>query len=108
MGFGDDFKYYGYQSDDTQTYVVKLAAGTGTAGGFTEVTDPLSLGQYPYGPKNMRHVWGVSSTGKRARLPIKGPDTALFISGGTFALHSVTYTVQGAIGEARKLSFLGG
>lgn len=108
MGYGDDFNWFGYASDDGKNYVVKLAAGTATAGSFAVVADPLAVAGYPYGPKNMRHVWGVSGTGKRARVPIADPDNPLFKSGGNFSLHGTAYTIQGAIGEARKLSFLGG
>lgn len=108
MGFGDTFKFYGYQSDNGGDYVVKLSAAIATVGGFAEVTDPLSEPGWPFGPSNMRHVWGVSAAGKRARIPLATNADSLYVAGGTFSLHGTSYKVEGAIGEARKLSELGG
>lgn len=107
MGFGDDFDFYNYISDDTKTYNVKLSAAVGGQGGFIQTAGSPTAG-YPYGPKNMRHVWGVSDTGKRARIPIASGANTKFTTGGTFTLHGTDYKIQGAIGEARKVSFLGG
>lgn len=109
MGFGDDFAYYNYISDNGETYIVKLSSITGGQGGFIQTAgSPLDGVGYPFGPRNMRHVWGVSLTGKRARLPIADASNTKFVDGGTFTLHGESYTIQGAIGEKRKLSFLGG
>jgi len=108
MGSGDTFGFYQYKSDDTKNYVVKLSAATAAQGTFTTVADPLGTAGYPYGPKNMRHVWGVDPAGKRAKVPMADATNAKFVAGGTFTLHGITYTIQGAIGEQRKLSFLGG
>lgn len=107
MGLGDSFGFWNYDSDDGNTYAVKLSALTAAAGGFTEA-DLEGANFYPYGPKNMRHVWGVADTGKRARIPLATNSNAKFVSLGTFSLHGVDYKIEGAIGEARKLSFLGG
>lgn len=108
MGLGDDFNFYGYTSDDGNDYSVKLSAEVAAAGGFGTAIAASSLPGWPYGPKNMRHVWGISVAGKRTRLPCKTGANATFVGGGTFTVHSVVYTVQGAIGEARKLNNIGG
>ena len=108
MGYGDTFKFYDYASDRGDTFVVKLSSAIASEGGFTENTDPQSGIAWPYNSKNMRHVWGKASSGKRARVPIAAADDDKFTSGGTFTLHTVSYTIQGAIGEQRKLSALGG
>lgn len=107
MGFGDTFGFYTYNSDNGNAYAVKLSTAVATAGGFEANTNPAGA-PWPYGPKNMRHVWGRSGAGKRARLPLADADNDLFISGGTFPSHSVTFTVEGVIGERRPVSELGG
>jgi len=108
MGFGDTFKFYAYTSDDGNVYSVKLSALVAAEGGFTVVSGAAIKNGYPFGPKNMRHVWGVSAAGKRARVPMADASDPKFVTGGTFSLHGASYTIEGAIGEARKLSFLGG
>lgn len=109
MGFGDDFGFYNYISDNTKTYVVKMSAAVAGQGGFIATAgSPLAAEGYPFGPKNMRHVWGLAANGKRAKLPVASAANTKFTDGGTFTLHSESYTIQGAIGEKRKLSYLGG
>lgn len=108
MGFGDQFAFYGYDSDDTKSYVVKLSIAQAAEGGFSLVSNPLSAPGWPFNPKNMRHVWGKSASGKRAKLYCAAPDNTKYTSGGTFQVHGTSYTVEGAIGERRPLSALGG
>lgn len=108
MGAGDDFGFYAYTSDDLATYSVKLSEVVATAGGFTPMPAADIKKGYPFGPRNMRHVWGVTSGGQRAKLPIAQADNTKFTAGGTFSLRGASFTIQGAIGEQRKLSFLGG
>lgn len=108
MGYGDQFDFYKYQSDDGDNYAIKLSQNIATAGGFTETVNPLTLGVWPFGGDAVRHVYGVdSSTDKRTKLPIQNPSNALYQSGGSFPLHSKTYTVEGAIGEKRRLNHIG-
>ena len=108
MGLGDTFNFYNYGSDDGNGYAVKLSAAVAAAGGFSTEVDPLSYPGWPFGPENLRHVWGLDSSGNRTKLPISSVIDSKYVSGGTFTLHGRTYTVQGAIGEARKLNSLGG
>ena len=108
MGVGDTFLFYDYVSDDTTTYTVKMTSAVATAGGFTLQSDPLSQPFYPYGTKNMRHVWGKDGSGHRTRLPCAEPDNAKFVGGGTFTIGARTYGVEGAVGEKRALNNLGG
>jgi hypothetical protein len=104
MGVGDAFKFYEYISDNGNTYSLKLSALVAVAGGFGTIADPNATPPFPYGPKNVRHVWGKSSAGKRTRLPIKNSGDSLFVSGGSFSLAGGTYIVEGCIGEARRLN----
>jgi hypothetical protein len=104
MGVGDTFSFYGYSSDNGHTYAIKLSTLVATQGGFGSTVDPNTTPPFPYGPKNVRHVWGKSSTGKRTRLPISTASFGLYVSGGTFTLGAGSYDVEGAIGEARKLN----
>lgn len=108
MGLGDIFDFYAYSSDNGSPYVVKLSALVAAAGGFGSPVGAGSGPGWPYGPRNMRHVWGVDGDGHRTRLPIKAGSNTLFTTGGTFSLSGRTYTVQGQIGEARKANNIGG
>jgi hypothetical protein len=103
MGRGDTFAFYGYQSDDTNTYAVKLSSAVATQGGFTTTVDPTSTPVWPYHSKNLRHAWGRSGV-YRTKLPIAKPDSSKYISGGEFTLGGVAYTIEGIIGEKRKLN----
>lgn len=108
MGLGDIFKFYVYGSDDTGDYIVKLSEAVGTEGGFLEAADPGIHPGWPYGPKNMRHVWGVDGDGHRTRLPCALPNSSKYTDGGDFTLGGRTYTIQGQIGERRAKNALGG
>lgn len=108
MGFGDTFGFFDYTGDDGGTYVVKLSTAVAALGGFVANATPTAGIGWPYGPKNMRHVWGKSAAGKRTKLPIADPTDTLFVDGGSFTSHSVSYNIQGCIGEQRKLNNLGG
>lgn len=104
MGAGDDFDFYAYASDNGYQFSLKLTALVASQGGFTSKVDPRVVAPWPFGPKNVRHVYGVTTTGKRTRLPIATNSQTLYVSGGTFTLAAGTYTVEGAIGEKRKLN----
>ena len=104
MGVGDTFKFYGYSSDNGNTYSLKLSTLVATQGGFGSVVDPAAIPPFPFGAKNVRHVWGRSGTGKRTRLPIATNSFSLFTGGGSFTLAGGSYEVEGCIGEARKLN----
>jgi len=101
MGLGDTFAYYGYTSDDGNTYSQKMSTAVAGAGGFGAEVDPNDTPPWPYHEKHLRHVWGVDSDGHRTRLPVSSPGNALYVSGGAFNLHGRSYTVQGQIGEKR-------
>lgn len=102
MGLGDTFSFYSYNSDDGTTYTVKLSAAVATAGGFSEATGTFR--PFPFGSKNLRHVWGVDNTGKRARCPVASNTNGLYVGGTSiFDLHGRTYNAEGRIGERRDL-----
>jgi len=100
------FVYAVYKSDNGNSYVVKVSQQTASQGGFTGFTGNIGNALiWPYGAKNMRHVWGYNSTnGKRAKLPIADKSNSKFTSGGTFTTPNGTYVIEGSIGEARKLN----
>jgi len=108
MGVGDEFKFYHYESDNGNTYIVKLSTLIAEKGTFNEASSALELPAWPYNTKNMRHVTGVSDTGKRLRLPLASNADALYISGGSVSLHGTTFKIEGAIGERRPASAIGG
>lgn len=108
MGYGDTFNFFDYTGDDGANYVVKLSTAVATEGGFAANVSGSGTPPWGYGPKNMRHVWGKSASGKRAKLPIADPTDTKFVDGGTFTLHSTPYSIQGAIGERRARNALGG
>ena len=107
MGLNDTFHFYIYTSDNTQPYIVKMSDLDATAGGFTTQVDPASGAVWGYGAKNMRHVMGVDSAGKRTRLACATNAVSLYQTGGTFSLRGRTYTVEGQIGEKRKVNHIG-
>jgi hypothetical protein len=100
MGRGDSFSYFGYVSDDTTIYGVKMSVLVASAGGFTGVSGPVAK-FWPFHSRNMRHVWGKNGAA-RARLPLATASNTLYVSGGSFTLGGTTYVVEGAIGEKRK------
>lgn len=102
MGLNDTFLYYGYASDDTTTYAIKLSANVAAEGGFSSQVSPATTKVWPYGARNMRHVLGKDSAGHRTKLPIQTVGQTLYTGGGTFTLNGRTYTVEGQIGEKRK------
>jgi hypothetical protein len=104
MGAGDTFSFYQYTSDDTTVYAVKLSAVVAAQGGFATAADPTSTKVWPYGSQNMRKAYGETSTGKRTHLPIATAANTKYISGGSFTLAAGEYTIQGLIGEKRKLN----
>jgi hypothetical protein len=103
MGVGDVFGFYPYFSDDGNTYAIKLSQAVATQGGFGGEVDPRTSNIWGYGTKNVRHVWGSTGT-KRTKIPIATNTYALYVSGGAFTLAGGLYTVEGSIGEKRKLN----
>lgn len=107
MGLGDTFAFYFYVSDDGTSYAIKLSALDAAAGGLASGADPATDPVWPYGARLMRHVEGKSSSGTRTRLPCGSNTNALYVSGGSFSLRGVTYSVLGQIGEARRKNHIG-
>jgi len=105
MGLGDVFKIGYYHSDDGGIYSVKLSQAMCTEGGFE--TGDFTVG-YPYNSKDMRHVLGVDDAGHRTKCYVATASDPLFVDSTHFDLHGRTYKIQGRIGEARKLSHIGG
>lgn len=106
MGRGDTFHFYAYNSDNANKYAVKLSDTVAQQGGFAERYDPIANAVWPFGKRSMRHVYGKAANGARAQLPIGGVVNLLYQSGGTFTLGNVQYTVEGAIGEKRRLNHI--
>lgn len=104
MGRGDTFKFAAYTSDDGTQYAIKISAEVGFQGGFSTSADPRSMKVWPFHAKNMRHVLGSNGAGKRTKLPCATPAVSVYVNGGAFSLGGVNYTVEGAIGEKRKLN----
>lgn len=103
MGLGDQFIYTTYTSDDGTDYIVKLSQEVATKGGFGAEVSPKSGKVWPFGRKNMRHVYGVTADGlHRTVLPCGTPGNATYVSGTSFPLHGRDYIAEGAIGEKRK------
>lgn len=107
MGLDDDFGWYSYVSDNGSTYAVKLSVAVATAGSWSEFSGNIANNGWPFGAKNMRYCWGVTSAGQRARLPLPSNSITLYQEGGSFTLHGRSYDVDGIIGEKRKVSALG-
>lgn len=104
MGLGDVYDYYAYYSDDGRTYAIKMTQAVALAGGFTDLINPIGNPVWPFHGKNMRHVYGKTTDNHRTHVPCQQNTTTIYTSGGTFSLHGRTYTVEGAIGEKRKLN----
>jgi len=104
MGINDQFAYFLYGSDDGSAYAVKLSTEVASTGGFGTAINPLEHKVWPFGSKNMRHVYGKDGNGHRTRLPCATQGQTLYVSGGTFTLTGRAYSTEGAIGEKRKLN----
>jgi hypothetical protein len=104
MGVGDNFHFWLYSSDDGTNYAIKLSDVVAAQGTFTGPVDPRAHPGYPYGVKNLRHVYGKSVTGTKTKLPCATASMSLFVTGGTFVTKAGSFTVEGSIGEKRKIS----
>lgn len=100
--------WYGYNSDDTTTFAVKLDSRIATQGGFSSVPKPPETMPWPWHSRDMRHVNGVNADGsKRARIPIADPSNGKYTNGGTFNnTLGESFTITGAEGERRPASHL--
>jgi hypothetical protein len=95
-----DRSWVAYKSDDGNTYQIATTNFNILANGATAEAP----GAHPEVPKRwrVRHVYGLSSGGIRAKIPILDPANAVYVgSGHTFTKNSVSFTVQGIIGETR-------
>ncbi len=90
-----------YVSDDGNTYPVGTTVDNASAGGLTVTVDPTANPALPRGYK-MRHVYGVSSTGVRSKIPIGQASNALYTAGGSFTKNGVSFNIEGRIGEIRS------
>ena len=112
MGFGDTFGYYLYTSDNTNQYVVKLSQADATAGGFGGTVNPLNFSAWPFNYRDLRHVTGYNTAApeKKGRLIIATNSTTLYVNGGTWTNSNTgaSYQTQGAEGERRPASHIGG
>jgi hypothetical protein len=104
MGYGDTFNYFNYVSDNGKTYCVKMSTAVAAQGGLPVTNAPSTAQFWFYHQRDLRHVTGVSSSGKRAHIPCGTPNNTLFTAqGGSFTLHGVAYTIESSIGERRDI-----
>lgn len=112
MGFGDQFRFYLYTSDNGTQYVIKLSIADATAGGFGAGVIPLNFPAWPFNYRDLRHVTGYNTLDitKKGRLIIATPGNALYKNGGTWTNSNTgaSYQTQGAEGERRPASHIGG
>jgi len=112
MGFGDTFDFFLYTSDNGGQYVVKLSVADAAAGGFGSPVNPLNNQAWPFNYRDLRHVTGydVNFRPRKGRLICATPSNALFTNGGTWnnSNTNITYQTQGAEGERRPASHIGG
>jgi len=112
MGFGDTFGYFLYTSDNGNDYVIKLSQADATAGGFGAEVNPLNFSAWPFNQRDLRHVTGydVNFRARKGRLVIASNTDTLFTNGGTWTNSNtnITYQTQGAEGERRPASHIGG
>ncbi len=92
--------FYSYTSDNGTAYQVAITDNDAVAGAFGSAIVYLSLPPLPRGWK-MRHVYGVSGTGIRTKVPCSLPANTNYVSGGTFTKNAVSFTTEGQIGEKR-------
>ncbi len=98
--YGLSRAFYSYTSDNGTAYQVAITADDASAGAFGSAVVYGSLPTLPRGWK-MRHVYGVSGTGIRTKIPCGLPANTNYVSGGTFTKHAVSFTTEGQIGEKR-------
>lgn len=91
--------FFAYKSDDGTTYNI----GTTLANGSAQSATPVAAGANPAYPRGfkVRHVFGKSSGGLKTRIPVLDPAATMWTAGGSVTKDSVTYTVEGKIGEKR-------
>lgn len=91
--------FFAYVGDDSNTYNIGTTLANGTVNGAT----PVAAGANPAYPRGfvVRHIFGKSAGGLRTKVPILAASNTLWLSGGTFTKDSVSYTVEGKIGEKR-------
>lgn len=99
MGVLWSFGIYNYFSDDGNTYGVGLSSLVAAQGLFTAGAGGVI--NYPRGWK-MRRVYGVNGA-NHSSIPVSGNTAAPFVSGGSFSLHGTSYTIEGRIGEKRRV-----
>ncbi len=92
--------FYQYLSDNGTNYQVAITIDDAVAGGFGSAIVYGSLPTYPRGWK-MRHVYGVSGTGIRTKVPCATTVLTIYQTGGTFSKNSVSFNTEGQIGEKR-------
>lgn len=107
MGQGDTFGWYIYNSDNGQSYNIKLSALEAAASG----AQPSDLNAYPAWPwhkRDLRHVDGVTGSGKRGVLYIMSAVSSLFAmrTANSWTMGAYTYQVTGAEGERRPTSHM--
>jgi hypothetical protein len=99
--YGLNRGFYAYASDNGTTYQVAITADDASAGSFGAAVAYGANPVYPRGWK-MRHCYGISSGGVRTKIPLNSLANTIYAgSATTFTKHSVSFTVEGIIGEKR-------
>jgi hypothetical protein len=93
---------YVYNSDDGNSYGVKMMVPLATAGGFSADVGPGYNPDLPKGYR-MRYILGKTSSGKLGKLHIASASGSSFVNPASWTgNNSVAYTTTGgAIGEKR-------
>lgn len=92
--------FFTYDSDDSNSYQIGTSIDNGNAQSATAVP----AGTSPTYPRGWvpRHIYGVDASGNRTKVPIMDPTNGLWTgSTNTFTKNSVSFTVEGRIGEKR-------
>jgi hypothetical protein len=92
-----------YNDDEDDKISIKMSKGNADAQGAAFSAQPPQDVYWPFGHKNLRHVTGKASTGKRSRLVVCSQDWTVYQNGGTWTNSetSVVYTLEGKMGERK-------
>jgi hypothetical protein len=105
MGYGDHFALYNYQGDDGNTYNIKLSAADAAASAMTASTTYFPVNAWGFKAKDLRHVTGKTSAGKKGRLVVGSAAHPLYKGtqqAWTNSNTGASYNVTGIEGENRK------
>jgi hypothetical protein len=93
-------QWYAYTSDNGKVYQFYGRAADNDAIGNTAV----GPSDHPSIPSRLvkRHVWGVASPGNRRKFWIGSTGNSHYSTGGSVAVDSATFIIEGRVGEKDK------